>query len=61
MLKVTDIMWDIDEEEYGNVIDELCLPSEADIPNGISEEDIADWLSDTFGFCVYEFDIVDKN
>lgn len=31
------------------------LPTEMDIPNGIDEEGVADWLSDETGFCVFGF------
>lgn len=46
--KVTDIDWDIDGEE-------VDLPSEVEIPANVSEEEIADTLSDMFGFCVKSF------
>ena len=49
-IKVTDIIWDTD----GEAID---LPSEVDITDGIEpgSDEIADWLSDKYGFCVEGF------
>lgn len=36
------------------------LPEEVDIPDGMWDEDeIADWLSEEFGFCYYGFELVD--
>lgn len=54
-MRAIDIIWDIDDDE--NIIDELALPSEVEIPNGINEDDVADYLSDTYGFCVFEFNV----
>lgn len=48
-MKIYNIMWDIDyyEDEVGN---EIVLPTEIEISN-MDLEDVADWLSDTYGFC----------
>lgn len=55
---------DIDEETIkvyvnwetdGHSLEELGLPSEVDVPKDIEEEDIADWLSDEYGFLVNSF------
>ena len=43
------IEWDTD----GARIDEL--PSEVNIPDEVAEEDVADYLSDRYGFCVKSF------
>ena len=40
------VNWDTDDE----CIDEL--PNTVDIPEYIDEEEIANYLSDTFGFCI---------
>lgn len=54
MLKVANIKWDTD----GNVeaLDEL--PVEVIIQEHIEEEDICDYLSDEYGYCVFGFDVV---
>lgn len=52
----TDIDWDVDEEdaEYFE-FDMERLPKTVYIPDDIEEEDIVDWLSDTYGWCVSGF------
>ena len=50
-MRAIDIKWDTDGD------DEVLktLPKEMDVPNDIDEEDVADWLSDETGFCVFGF------
>lgn len=43
------IIWDL-EDGFDNEVN--YLPQEVDIPESIKEEDVADWISDEFGFCV---------
>ena len=43
-------------ETNGTPIEELSLPTKVDVPN-----DIADWLSDKYGFLVNGFCICTKN
>ena len=45
------VNWETD----GHSSEELGLPSEVDVPKDIEEEDIADWLSDEYGFLVNSF------
>lgn len=58
-----NIKWDVTEEEMTReekkeVLENL--PEEVDIPDGMWDEDeIADWLSEEFGFCYYGFELVD--
>ena len=49
-MKAIDIKWDTDNE----IID---LPTEVEIPEGYSEDEVADYLSDEYGCCVFSFDI----
>lgn len=51
MIKVTNIIWATDGEEC------LELPSTVTINSEISEEDIADYLSDTYGWLVESFEV----
>lgn len=51
IMRAIDIKWDTDGDE--EVL--KTLPTEMDIPNGIDEDDVADWLSDETGFCVFGF------
>lgn len=43
-------------ETDGTPIKELGLPNEVDVPNNVEVEDIADWLSDEYGFLVESFE-----
>jgi hypothetical protein len=50
-MKATNIKWDTD----GYVIE--WLPLNVEIPPHIEEDEIADYLSDEYGFCVESFEI----
>ena len=46
MLKATNILWDTDYDDDGE------LPTEIDIPEGMTDEDeISDYLSEVIGYC----------
>lgn len=45
-----DIKWDTDNE----VVD---LPSQVEIPQDIAEDDVADYLADLYGFCVFSYSV----
>jgi hypothetical protein len=51
---VTDIVWDTDGEK-------VELPTEVEIPNDIEEDEIADYLSDEYGWCVESFNVNEKH
>jgi hypothetical protein len=44
-------IWETD----GMSIDEIGLPTEVDVPNNIEENEIADYLSDEYGYLVESF------
>lgn len=48
----TDIEWDTD----GNDMSEI-LPTRVHIPSYIEDDEIADYLSDEYEYCVFGFDI----
>lgn len=48
------VYWDTD----GYSVEELGLTSVVDIPT-MNEEDVADYLSDEYGYCVNSFKIID--
>ena len=52
MLKAINIKWDTDGDK--EVLNEL--PTEVTIPWNTEEEDICDYLSDEYGYCVFGFD-----
>lgn len=51
-MKAVNIHWDIDED-----ILDGSLPDSVEIPSTIDEDGIADYLSDTFSFCVFSYDV----
>lgn len=67
MLKAVDIKWDVTDDGIDESDDEACeilesLPTEMDIPEGMTDPDeISDWLSDETGFCHYGFRLVDQD
>ena len=50
-MKAVNIKWDT--EGYN-----VNLPPEAEFPDNVKEDIVADFLSDTFGFCVFGFQII---
>ena len=45
-MKAFNIEWDIDPD------DEVTLPTEVELPDGMTDEDeISDYLTDEIGFC----------
>ena len=54
-MKATNIKWDIDEVEEGDLI---ALPTEIEIPEDLTDEDeISDYITDLTGFCHFGFTI----
>ena len=63
-MKAVDILWDVDFDLEGEL-----LPNEVEIPEDIAndpelaedrgalEETIGCWLSDTYGYCHYGFEL----
>lgn len=49
-MKVSDIIWETD----GNEID---LPTEVEVEDGLDGDAIADYLSDTYGWLVIAFSV----
>ena len=39
--------WDVDDKD-----DLKYLPKTVTIPGNVKDEDVSDWLSDEYGFCV---------
>lgn len=48
-----DIVWDTDGEDE----EDLGLPSRVEIPFFVDDDEIADHLSDEYGYCVFGFNI----
>ena len=51
-MKAINIKWDIDDDN------DVVLPSEIEIPNNITEDDISDYLSDVTGYCHFGYDLI---
>lgn len=49
-MKIDSIVWETDNQE-------VDLPSEVDVPNYLDEFEIADYLSDEYGWLVKSFEI----
>lgn len=49
-MKITNIEWDTEEND-------VQLPSEVELEQDINEDEIADYLSDTYGYCVFSYSI----
>ena len=47
-MEVTNIKWETDGEEVN-------LPTEVEVEDGLSDDEIADYLSDTYGWLVEGF------
>lgn len=57
-MRVFNIDWDIDQDDYINLNEQdLLPPTGVKLPDDIQEDEIADWLSDTYGWCVNSFEI----
>ena len=48
---VSDIVWDTDGEDA----EDLELPTQVEVPLCVDEDDIADYLSDRYEYCVKSF------
>jgi hypothetical protein len=59
-MKAINIEWDLSDDDYEGDIDDIDLPTEIEIPDGMTDEDeISDFLSDETGFCHCGFDLED--
>jgi len=59
--RIIEVVWDIDNDEamsnidlYAEMIDELGLPQFVTVSDDIDGDDIANHISDEFGYCIYE-------
>lgn len=47
-MKKVKVDWDIDLDE----VNEVKLPTFVEVTETIEDDDVADWLSDEYGWCV---------
>jgi len=59
--RIIEVVWDINNDEamsnidlYAEMIDELGLPQFVTVSDDIDDDDIANHISDEFGYCIYE-------
>ena len=50
------VEWDVSDSEFESFMDE-GVPRKVYVPMSVAEEDIADWLSDKYGYCVESYTI----
>lgn len=50
------VEWDVSDSEFENFVYE-GVPRKVYVPMSVAEEDIADWLSDKYGYCVKSYTI----
>ena len=56
-MRALNIKWDTDGNT--DVLNEL--PNEVEIPYGVEEDEVCDYLSDEYGYCVFGFDIEEND
>ena len=57
-MKAVNIDWCLDNDDYINLNEQDMLPpTEVDIPYGIEEDEVVDYLSDEYGYLVNSFEI----
>jgi hypothetical protein len=57
-MKAINIDWCLDNDDYINLNEQDILPpTEVDIPYGVDEDEVVDYLSDEYGYLVNSFEI----
>ena len=57
--KDAEQIYELVQETIRVVYPKYYLKEIVDIPNNIEEDDIADYLSDEYGYCVFSFEILE--
>lgn len=59
-MKATNIEWDLSDEDNEINAEDLNLPTEIELPEGMTDEDeISDYISEVTGFCHYGYELED--
>ena len=53
------VKWDVSDSEFETFADE-GVPHRVWVPISVDEEDISDWLSDKYGYCVESWYFMDE-
>jgi hypothetical protein len=57
-MKAVNIDWCLENDDYINLNEQNILPpTEVDIPYGVEEDEVVDYLSDEYGYLVNSFEI----
>ena len=57
-MRAVNIDWCLDNDDYINLNEQDMLPpTEVDIPYGVDEDEVVDYLSDEYGYLVNSFEI----
>ena len=56
-MKAFNIVWDLEDDVFEYNIDDCDLPRVVEIPLVVNEDEIADYLSDKYGFCVARYSL----
>ena len=57
--RIAYVEWDVSDSEYETFVDEN-VPTEVEIPFYVKGDEIEDYLSDTYGYCVESYTIDDE-
>ena len=53
------VYWDVSDSEFETFADE-GVPHRVWVPTSVEEDEIADWLSDEYGYCVESWYFIDE-
>lgn len=55
------VEWDLDDEDLENDenMEDIDLPEIVEVPNHVEDDEIDDYLTDKYGFCVKSWKVVD--
>lgn len=57
--RTANVEWDVSDSEYETFVNEN-IPTEVEIPFYVKDDEIEDYLSDTYGYCVESYTIDDE-
>ena len=57
-MRAVNIEWDTTDMVWEHNNEPVDLPNEVYIPAEVGEDEVADYLSDEYGFCVESFDLI---
>ena len=58
--RLVEVNWDTSDGDWNPSPGELDLPEIVTVPGDIDEDDISDYLSDTWGYCHFSWNFVEE-